>query len=126
MMARGHFLQAHPLLCALFAIVGYAHPTFATLLTNDSLIVVGNLRRSSELVGGVLPPAAGHQLEAVIKGNVHVTSLRPMTEVQLPVFLAAPIADISEWHLFVSAPIAWRLKVDQSNNAFSCQIGHAC
>ena len=126
MMAKGQFLQAHPLLCALFAMVGYAHPTFATMLTDDSLIVVGNLQRSSELVGRVLPPAAVHQLKAVIKGNVHVASLRPMAEVPLAVFWTALLADISDWHLFVSAPAAWRSKVDQSNNAFSCQRGHAC
>ena len=125
-MAKGQLLQAHPLLCALFAIVGYALSAIATMLTDDSLIVVGNLQRSSKLVGRIPPPAAFHQLKAVIKGNVHVTRLRSMTEVQLPVFWTALPSDISDWHLFVSAPAAWRSEVDQSNNAFSCQRGHAC
>ena len=126
MMAKGQFLQAHPLLCALLAIVGYAHPTFATMLTDDNLIVVGNLRRSGELVGRVLLPAVVHQLEAVVKGNVHVTSLRQMTEVQLPVFGVAQLADIADSHLSVSALAATRSKVDRSNNSFFCQMGHVC
>ena len=107
MMAKSQFLQAHPLLCSLFAIVGYALPAIASMLGDDNLIVVGNIPSSSKLVGRVLAPAAFHRIEGVVMvdGSVHVTSIRQRIEVPLPFFGVAALPDS---RLPVSAPAVSR------------------
>ena len=105
MMAKGQFLQAHPLLCALLVFVGYALPAIGTMPGDDNLIVVGNSRSSSKLVGRVLAPAAFHPMQEVVMvdGIEHVTSYRQTIEVPLPVSWKAALADIPGSRLTVSA-----------------------
>ena len=111
MMARGQFLQAHPLLYALLVFVGYTLPAIAAMLPDDDpdddLVVAGNLQNSSELVGRVLAPAAFHRFEGrivVVDGSVHVTSLRQMIDVHRPVFGIDAFSDIPDSRSAFSVP----------------------
>mgnify|MGYP003388881810 CR=1 FL=1 len=115
MMARGQFLQAHPLLCALLVFVGYTLPAIAAMLPDDDpdddVVVAGNLQNSSELVGRVLAPAAFHRLEGlvvVVDGSVHVTSLLQMIDVHLPVFGIDAFSDIPDSRSAFSVPTVSR------------------
>ena len=115
MMARGQFLQAHPLLCALLVFVGYTLPAIAAMLPDDDpdddVVVAGNLQNSSELVGRVLAPAAFHRLEGLVvgaDGSVHVTSLRQMIDVHLPVFGIDAFSDIPDSRSAFSVPTVSR------------------